>query len=690
MAKDELTPFIQLGPFLGMDNANAQPYMAQGTAVFTENCNTYKFKNGLTAERGRVFLADFAVQFSQINVLTYFQGSFTDRFGSDPMLLMQGPDPGGSNLVTYVYDILNASVHQIIKAVKYTQAIQFGSVIYTNGGQRFFTDAFAFSLQFYTWQYTGFATLMTGSTSLVGGNIPQETRFYVTTQRTVMPDGTISETSPENYPTPLKIVSGAGTTNSNTLSVTGFTTSRFAGTNPDGTTYTTNIYAQTSLQAGYFLVGNAVSNAPFVDTLSDADLATNTPLLFVDGSAFQRDPPPVGITTIPPFGSPNNGVLNQNYAYLAVFSNCLFILTHIDDNIIAGSPNSTQLWYSQAGHGWEFSSDTRALLLQDYVENNLPPITDPLLASSPQYNQLTGDFAKGLAVCGTTLVAWKHREMWLVYGNGSPSAPFNQISAFNVGAQSIRAITPCVGGAFVKTENGVYFFNGQTPTYSEENFRTVSANPPFHHGVEDDIKTVGAFNNLSYILSYPSLGKSYVYNTNVGQWVTELPYAAFSQDAVCYAPSDPSSMSLHNEGGAANVNMMCAVRGGHPTTVDWWFADDANDLGAPTIFTWQGPETDAPGTEFKKEYKMISLYAPNQTGTCTVSLSIDGRLPPYTVTFNLSAARPYYMNLPAGAQGYSAQLSIEVQGIPGGPAPQIWNVKVWGSSQPERKLLIPQ
>jgi hypothetical protein len=280
--------------------------------------------------------------------------------------------------------------------------------------------------------------------------------------------------------------------------------------------------------------------------------------------------------------------------------------------------------------------------------------------------------------------------MWLLYGTGSPVAPFQQVSAFNVGAQSLRSITPCVGGAFVKTENGIYFFNGQTPQYDETNFVTVNANAPYLHNITDDTASVGAFKNFSYILSYPTLGVSYVFNSLLNQWMGELPYAAHSQDAVAYFPSDPSLLGLGNPGVTSGVGVMLAVRNSVPTSVDFWFADDNNDLETPTITYWEGPETDAPGIEFRKSYEKITVFAPIGPGTCTVKFSIDGRMPPYTASFDLSAPRPLIASLPRPSMGFSAKLAVELQGIPGEPAPQVWKVAVWGKSPPMEKLGIPQ
>src|ERR1700683_1470877 len=70
MAKDELQPFISLGPFLGMNTSDAQPFIPPGYALLAKNANTYRHKGALMPERGRVSLDNVGAYMSQINVLT--------------------------------------------------------------------------------------------------------------------------------------------------------------------------------------------------------------------------------------------------------------------------------------------------------------------------------------------------------------------------------------------------------------------------------------------------------------------------------------------------------------------------------------------------------------------------------------------------------------------------------------------
>jgi hypothetical protein len=689
MSKDELQPFISLGPFLGMNTADAQPFVPPGYSVLAKNANTYRHKGALMPERGRVSLNDFGPFLARIDTMSAVVAPAVGFPFGNPhnQLLIQGVDVS-NNLVTLIHDIPNSTTFVVANALKYTQAVQYASVVYTNAGQRFFVDT-RFSdpsyPQFYTWQYTGFAPTVVLSTSPVGGNIPEETRFYVYTQVTTMPDGTVSETSPENFATPDQITTAAGVTNSITLTPAA-PPNGFDGFNKgpngqtlvgiDGTKYNTNIYAQSSLQAGYFLVGTTDgTNSPFIDTLSDEQLAEQPPLLVVNGSAFQRDPPPVG-----PFQNPVAPFsVIYNRPFLAVYQNCMFVFTHIDNIIVGGSAPSTQAWYSLPGKPWEFSSDTRALLLNNNVEM-------PMNASSDEfdYNANTGDYAKALGFAGSYLFCAKRRETWLIYGNGTDASPFTQQQVLNVGTQSIRSVTSAVGGCFFMSENGLYFFDGQSPQYEESKFRfvntdflTVSDN--------DNIHCVGAFSNLTFYLFYPTLGKGYSYNTVTGEWMSELEYGPFSEDAIFSTPADASIDPIVNPTGNL-INQVVAARFGLPAAVDYLFADQVNDLGSPQIIEWQGPENDGPGTDFKKEFSCMTVFAPKQAGILNVQVTVDGNLA-INRSFDLSAQRPLIANFTA--QGFSANIHATLQSV-GTVVPEVWKIQVWGSNLPMRRLGTPQ
>lgn len=785
MAKDELVPFLSLGPFLGMNTADAPPFVPQGYAVLAKNANTYRHKGALMPERGRVSLNDFGTFLATINVLTEITPAVNGV--EENWLLIQGLNSVGG-LITLVYNEVSGTTMVVSNALPYTQAVQYGQIVYMNNGQKFFagwgTNDPSFP-KFYTWQYTGFDPVIMLSTAPTGGNIPQETRFYVFTQVTTLPDGTTTETSPEGYANPIGITTAAGTTNEITLTPalttamgiytingtpttgqtntyviggstivtnqgTGLSTTQQAANdalaintfeglitpqvtatsflngitinavNPgtagngitttgsssggdslvvgqtvlsggtvggswsgnnngpngqntvgqDGTVYSTNIYAESSLQAGFFLVGNATGPAPFIDTLSDAQLASNTPLLVVGGSAFQRDPPPIG-----PFSVPVDRII-YNWPFLIVYQNSMFIFTHIDANIIVGSPPSSQLWWSLPGQPDYFSSDTRALLLQNNVELGLGA-----QIGNYDYNAPIGDYPKACAPAGSYLVCCKRRETWIVYGNGTDVSPFTQQQIFDFGTQSIRSVQGCVGGMFFLTENGVYFFDGNSPQYEETKFRTVNTDN-LSISTTDSIRAVGCFSNMTYYLFYPTLGKGYSYNTITGEWMSELEYAPCNENAISFTPADATT----NNTGFGLINRVVAARYGLPSAVDFLFADEVFDLGMPQTVTYVGPDTDAPGTDFKKEYTALTVYAPNRPGFINVDLTVDGNLV-VSKSFDLASQRPLIANF--SAQGFSAQITVTVQNTTAG-VPEIWKVAVWGINPPSRRLGSPQ
>jgi hypothetical protein len=784
MAKDELQPFISLGPFLGMNTSDAQPFIPPGYALLAKNANTYRHKGALMPERGRVSLDNVGAYMSQINVLTPVVGSDTL---SGNYILVQGQNISAT-LVTLLLQISTDTITLLSNDLQYTQAVQYGSVVYTNGGQRIFLDTSGPITQFYTWQYTGFSPLVQLTTSTAGGNIPTEVRSYVFTQITAMPDGTTSETSPADFATPDSIQTGAGDTNSITLTpataaafgtytLTGVPTSGQTNTytiggnaivtnqgtgntqaeqatadaaainiyegillaqvnataagnlitiravNPgtagnsitttgtssggdtvtanqgtlhggalggswsgnnagpngqslvgvDGTTYSTNIYAESSLQAGYFLVANVSGTAPFVDTLSDQQLAEQTPLLVVNGSAFQRDPPPLG-----PFPVPVNRVA-YNLPYIMVYQNCMFVFTYIDSTIVLGSSPSTQLWYSQPGKPWEFSADTGALLLSDTVE---VPGSEIVLIED--YNSPVGDYPKALGLAGSYLFCAKRRETWIVYGNGTSASPFTQQKILNIGTQSIRSVTSAVGGCFFMSENGLYFFDGTSPQYDETKVRFV--NTDFLNITNNDnIHCVGVFSHMNFYLFYPTLGKGYSYNTVTGEWMSELEYAPANENAIYFTPAD-ASIDPGVDATGSLINCVVAARYGEPTAIDYLFADPVNDLGSVQVVSWQGPENDLPGTDFKKEYSAMTIYAPIQPGIVNVQVTIDGILA-VNRSFDLSAQRPLITNF--SAQGYSANILVTMQSVTQ-VVPEIWKIAVWGINLPMRRLTSPQ
>jgi hypothetical protein len=326
---------------------------------------------------------------------------------------------------------------------------------------------------------------------------------------------------------------------------------------------------------------------------------------------------------------------------------------------------------------------------------------------STTYDNPYGDDPIAVAPVGSVLAALAKQEFWGTYGDDSTS--FLQRPLFNVGCQSRHSVTPAVGGLFWMSENGPYFFNGAAPEYIGEEIRGLLQANGTSPGitVQQMQQTVGSFSNLTWYLSFVSLGQTYSYDVETKTWLSVLPYAPVAPGALSCVPAYPGQYSLAGGVGATGVasgpNQVVAVRlnplSGNSTALDSWFVDPNNDLGVPATVTWTTPLTHSQKPQYEKQYECITLYTPPGTmGSATVLLTVDGRPyletnPASLVTWtipDLSTAPRQIKTL--GTQGsmirgYTATLSVTMTGVAGRQAPVIYEVIVWGSMPQDRMLV---
>lgn len=511
------------------------------------------------------------------------------------------------------------------------------------------------------------------------GNMDGGYYFYIFTQTTTMPDGTVSETSayPQFYAGPIQANVGAKTYGSNsavTLSDTHAPpTYQWTGTNPDGTTYTTNIYRASSLQTNfiYQLVGNKADNGtPFVDTYSDAEISGNATL------TVHRDPPPFVTNT----------TLVQNLGFMTVHHNSLWALVVQPGAELDGSPQ-VQLWWSNFDRGWEFDDTAQVLLLQSDV------VVNPE-AAGPNYDDFYGNMPKGLVEVGTTLIAKMKRVSWVIWGDGSTANPYVAKPIFTYGLlSSATGALGAKGGEFFITESGdLYFYDGSAPTDRSGDVQSAlkvsSVNPGVSYA--DLQASCIAFSNDTVYWAFPTKGFTLSYDVSAGAWMSSLPYAAATKYGIASTPGNPATYEnplLPNE--------VLAVRAGQPTVVDQWFSNVSGDAGnAYQIYSWDTPHMDFGKPDWVKRVKEIRLFAPKGYGVVTVTLMADnGDDPQQTVSvpIDLSGSQQSLTKMLYGNQGklmgYYFQVAISVQSIPGKPAPVIWGLGLYGNLV---RRLIPE
>jgi hypothetical protein len=670
MASENLVPLLSLQGFKRVDYSTADPELGPDTAVNAFNCDPTIKRGALLPARGRVQAHDFGALIENINVIFPVVVALYK-----PLYLVQGT--GGVGLVTLLWDPSVDATTLLGHDVPFTEAVQIGEVVYTNGGQRLFLSnaSNAITPRFFDWQYppppifTGSKTAVTIALPPGQNGLAQGYYWYIFTRQTIMPDGSVSETSVNlnDFANNASILAGIKVVPPNNAVTIHPVAFPFIGTNDDGTSFTTNLYRQSSNQAGYFLVQNLAVNGDFTDAFSDQQIQVNAML------EVHRDPPPVGTL---------QGQLIANLGNLAVHKSRAWVFVNFADPeafLIVQS----QVWYSNPGRPWEFDSTAQVLLTDSDVS------VDTNVALGYQYNEPYGNAPRGMCEVGTILLAFKQREMWAVLGDDQTN--FVARTYFGIGCGAQRTITPVLGGCFWLSESAdAYYFDGSQPQYDSKDIRSFIRPIPGSPGIAPaDIRAAGGFYaDLKWCLTFPTLGITLVYSTVDSAWLGQLPYAPDSANAVAYIPANPNAFGA----AATSLNEVIAARATRHGVMDWWFVDPHTDLGVPQTFSWQGPVS-ASKVFGEKQYSYLTLFAPpGQKGLAKVFLTVDGGLPIEWDIPDLSVP-PRALQKSLGSQGgllrgFMASLAITVQGVPNEPPPQIWSVDLWGQLPSDRKLVL--
>jgi hypothetical protein len=556
----------------------------------------------------------------------------------------------------------------------------------------------------------------TTGTAVNLGNMLGGTYFYLFTRITTMPDGSTSETSPLSdaqvastqpyppvydsnffpaaYDDPLQVNVGGATYGSNSA-VTFFTGTtaphvyQWAGTNEDGSTFSTNVYRASSLQESfqYQFVGNVHNQPPdneaaFIDTFSDQDISGNAVL------DIHRDPPPfvAPIYTTGHIQSYNFGfmVAHQNRMWALVYYNAPITSSQDGVPYIYQQPQ-IQLWWSNFGRAWEWNIAAQVSLLSSNVVSMQGASSMQGNYVGPNYSAFYGNMPSALVEVGTTLIAHMKRESWVTWGDGSAANPYVCKPIFARGA-----LATCGGvlgeqdGEFFVTESGdLYFYDGSAPAYKDEDVRGALKVSSINPGVSyaDLQASCLAYANQTIYWCFPTKGFSLSYDIVSNHWMSTLPYAPASQYAIASIPANPATL------GGTIPNEVIAARNSLPTIVDQWFSDPNQDADSGfQLYSWTTPRIDCGKPDFRKWFKLARVFAPKGKGVVTLSLTIDdGEDITHTFSKSFNLADPQrlltkkFQGDISKILGYYAQLTITVQSAPESFAPIIWGVGVYGS-----------
>jgi hypothetical protein len=664
MASERLQCLVALRPFKGIDTLSAGIDVAEGRARSGVAADPYRLPLALVAARGRVQLAEMTtggVGAVVQNIAAYTSGpndqeiigttklaGVFSRFMYDPLANTQTPLDFGATIDTTFF----------------SQAVQFGNVIYDNAGHQYSS---ANPLNTFLWQYPApDPTAQSYSVTTVAGTLPAgptgtATYFYAFTQQVSSapnPAGFNQETSPTG-PTatgnPLSVYSVTSTGSQGAL-ISGV----FAGTMPDGATYVTNVYRQSTLSGIWYLLVTLTTNAPYTDNAPDSTIAGNAIL------DYNRDQPPVSPT--------NLGAIFRHQERTW----CFLI---VDDAATANQPQS-QLWFSNAARPWEFNN----LPIQDGGNVMLVGNSDTP-SNNTNYTAQYGDWPVRGVSLSSVAILFKSKSMHAVYGTDQTNFVAQPI--FNKGSRSPNSIVvaPTDTGTacfFLASDRTINLTDGQSLVYLSETIRATL------EGLTDaDITgAVGFYSHHTYWVSFPVLGQTFGYNTSSGEWVGPLPYAAFPN-----AVSTISNPVIFGSS-TSDVGEVLAARPG-TNFIDQWFAGGDLDLGTAQSVTWtgaqRGGQTPGPANDqamgMQMSFTHILITAPIQPGLfATVTLTVDGNSD--SKVFNLgNGFTTHVIDVDADRMcGWLASLSVTFNtGASTAPA-QVWAVEAYGAM---RLNLVP-
>jgi hypothetical protein len=683
-------PLLKCGPFVGLDATKDDYYLKPGDGTTASNVDVSYSEGAMTVAFGRNVFGSITlpagytlqsvVQFTtfpsrRIYVFSAVQSS-TDQVG------YQG-----------WYDPVPQTTNQLLTALPFTQAVQFGSALWTNGGNKitFANTGSPLSnpiLACDIWQIqvpSNFAYNLNGTTVTQSGNATDQQYTYAVTIRRaatwttttlngktyLLPDLDSYQESSPVFSSTVTVASGQQPALSIATAV-GSLASLIIGLTIGGETFYGALYRSSTTNPTYTFVDflanlpqgtGADGNPCFIDTAADADLASNASL------TIHHDPPPILGQVYPGPPAPNTSAQSlqqQNQQVSFNYINPSFITKHMNrvwtftlyptQPVITPLPNAIaqlsfqpQLWCSDYGVPWSFNDDAsnQQIFLvgpEDTPGNAAVPASVTTVA--PWVPGQLEDTPMGLARAGSILVVFKSQTTWIV--EGQTPAEFLVVPAFDIGCMASNSITEAEGGVFWLAPQGVYFFSGGSPSYISEDVRGILDTLPWAQRQA----AVGAYRDRTFYLSVGN--QTFAYYTPSQKWYT-LPYGASLAVASPY-----------------NQNQLLFVNGNVLQSVD---VNPATDLGQPITATWASGVTDSEAPGQLKQYRFMQVVALQQQGMITAKLTVDSAYATqqsFSWTWDLSLGNgAFVVSLPEYMAGYAAQLTVTATTNPNATAPLI-------------------
>jgi hypothetical protein len=687
---------LRAGPFAGADLTSEPFFVQDGSGVVASNVDISANPGAFTTAPGRTI--EFVFGLAAGHMLQAFV-PFTSFTGGAPNIATHTvyiycSTNGAGAFETGYYDPQVNVRTPVSNANPFTQGVQFGAYLWTNGGDKWMFgnsnglgivgNVYADAWQIQLPSSIPFNLLGTYIPAGVGTNQVPDTYTYAITFRRaaswmVIPQGgglkyyypdsdTLQESSPVFS---TSVVLPATNTTPSVRTYSGiYNNSLVTGTTEGGETYYGCLYRSRTGSPTYVFV-DYLENIPqatdidgypaFYTNQLDNTLANNADLI------IHNDPPPI-IGQVYPGAVITNAIAESigeyqqqfafnfvNPAFITKFKGRMLVFTMYPTSALGhAAPNYTiglqpQLWYSGYGQPWSFNDDEGFLLVgpEDTPGNSDYSISST--ARAPWTPNLLADTPMGVARVGAMAVAFKSLTTWGLFGD--TASEFIMRYLFDIGCYASYSITTCEGGVFWLAPQGVYFFDGASPSYIGEPIRkALEALTPAQRRA-----AIGSYINRTFFLNVG--GTMYCYYTPTQKWYTR-PYAV---SAMFPAPDLSNTLFASAVGTSAtiwNIN-------GSP----------ALDLSEPIIATWATRVTDCNAPGIYKKFGFFQLVAPQQIGTVTVTLTIDpnfGSPQGFVWTWDLSQGNGAFVaSLPDTCQGYEVQFTITTTAGAGATSPII-------------------
>ena len=654
---------IKLAPFRGLDTSTSDPEQDDLDAKSAPNADPFRDKGALCTAKGRVNVGNLAAPGITGSILLIAPANLTSTVRvvyavtSANGVLAWHPDTNFTN--------------GVLNAITFTDYFQYGTALFTNQGQQFRAEPpyTSSAVLAYAWQYSWLTYWSNGNVPSqhypvwtlaagAGTNLSAQTYYYAFTLLTEFPDGSTQESSPNPTafsPFSLSYTLGSAGAIAITPGIVGHN-APWSATNPDGSTYTTNIYRMSTAQPTFLFVANMTgsSTTTYNDDAADSTIASNAQL------DLYRDPPPTCASALNP-NDPTGGVV-------FTYKERAWCFVMRQDALTNNQPQC-QLWYSDYGLPYSFNAAYQVLLVGN--EDS---------ALNPAYGPGTyGDSPAAAVTLSSCTLMWKRKKLFVLWGDDETTFIVREIGSWQIMAPESAA--DCDGVAVWLDVMGVHSCDGfARPEYIGEDIRLALAAIPF----ADRQNAVGWYDNRSYYLSFPATGITYVYYFLTKKW-RQLAFGTSSAFAVpSDVPPTPSGLTSPE---------VLAVRPG-TLYIDAWTAAET-DLGNQMVAQWTSPLQDAGDAFARKNYRYVGISNPLNAPGCTASVtltvySMNNPTPfvttyPATGTIDLSQSVWTAFPIPQGEQkGYLAQVTVTLTNAPNATTyAEIYNVIVSGTLDQE-------